>query len=80
MEQQSWAETFDLPVFIRPDTRFLCDHAEFERWSAGRKSLRMEYFYRDMRKKFAVLMEGRSAGWRSVELRQRQQKIASAQL
>jgi len=58
MEQQSWAETFDLPVFIRPDTRFLCNHAEFERWSAGRKSLRMEYFYRDMRKKFAVLMEG----------------------
>ena len=58
MEQQSWAETFDLPVFIRPDTRFLCDHAEFERWSAGRKSLRMEYFYRDMRKKFAVLMKG----------------------
>jgi deoxyribodipyrimidine photolyase-related protein len=58
MEQQSWAEIFDLPVFIRPDNRFLCDHAEFERWSANRKSLRMEYFYRDMRKKYAVLMEG----------------------
>ena len=57
-ELASWAETFGLPVFIRPDTRFLCDHAEFESWSAARKSLRMEYFYRDMRKKYSILMEG----------------------
>ena len=56
-ELECWKEIFELPVFIRPDTRFLCDHAEFESWSYGRKSLRMEYFYREMRKKYSVLME-----------------------
>ena len=57
-ELQSWSDTFNLPVDIRADTRFLCDHAEFETWSAERKSLRMEYFYRDMRKKYSILMDG----------------------
>ena len=57
-ELQSWSDNFNLPVDIRADTRFLCDHAEFETWSAERKSLRMEYFYRDMRKKYSILMDG----------------------
>jgi len=40
------------------DTRFLASHAEFEAWAEGRKSLRMEYFYRDMRRKTGLLMDG----------------------
>ena len=42
----------DLPlrVDMRPDTRFIASHAEFETWAQGRKALRMEYFYRDMRR------------------------------
>ena len=41
-----------------PDDRFLASHAEFEGWAEGRKSLRMEYFYRDMRRKTGLLMAG----------------------
>ena len=47
-----------VPVEIREDDRFLCSHASFESWSKGRKELRMEYFYREMRKKYHVLTEG----------------------
>jgi len=53
----TWAERFDVPVNVLPDDRFLCDHAEFETWADGRKQLRMEYFYRDMRRKSGLLME-----------------------
>ncbi|MEM1075397.1 MAG: cryptochrome/photolyase family protein [Pseudomonadota bacterium] len=47
-----------LAVDILPDHRFLASHGEFESWAAGRKQLRMEYFYRDMRRKTGLLMEG----------------------
>ncbi|WP_299323223.1 cryptochrome/photolyase family protein [Parasphingopyxis sp.] len=53
-----WEEKFGIPVEICPDTRFLCDHAEFEAWAEGRKQLRMEYFYREMRRKTGLLMDG----------------------
>ncbi len=47
-----------IPVNVQPDDRFLASHADFESWAEGRKSLRMEYFYRDMRRKTGLLMEG----------------------
>ncbi|MEO1168082.1 MAG: cryptochrome/photolyase family protein [Pseudomonadota bacterium] len=53
-----WEDKFGIPVEICPDTRFLCDHAEFENWAEGRKQLRMEYFYREMRRKTGLLMDG----------------------
>ncbi|MCG8490778.1 MAG: cryptochrome/photolyase family protein [Sneathiellales bacterium] len=53
---KSWA--FDLPIEIRPDTRFLISKDEFSGWAKGRKQLRMEYFYRDVRRKYSILMEG----------------------
>jgi deoxyribodipyrimidine photolyase-related protein len=40
------------------DDRFLCTHAEFRSWAEGRKELRMEYFYRQMRRKTGLLMNG----------------------
>ena len=40
------------------DRRFLCTHAGFRQWADGRKELRMEYFYRDMRRQTGLLMEG----------------------
>lgn len=46
-----------LPVAQLPDDRFLCSHEAFETWAKGRQSLRMEYFYRDMRRKTGLLME-----------------------
>ena len=45
-----------LPIEIRGDDRFLCNIEEFSNWAQGRKQLRMEYFYRDMRKKYSILM------------------------
>lgn len=48
---------------IRPDRHFLCSTAEFGAWAKGRRQLRMELFYREMRRKTGILMEaGRPAG------------------
>ena len=47
-----------IPVEIREDDRFLCGISEFTSWAKDRKQLRMEYFYREMRKKYNILMEG----------------------
>ncbi len=47
-----------LPVRMVEDDRFLASHAEFDDWAAGRKELRMEWFYREMRRKTGYLMEG----------------------
>jgi deoxyribodipyrimidine photolyase-related protein len=40
------------------DTRFICSHASFRQWASSRKELRMEYFYRDMRRQTGLLMQG----------------------
>lgn len=55
---QTWSETLSCPVDIIPDDRFLASHDAFQAWAAGRKQLRMEYFYRDMRRKTGLLMDG----------------------
>ncbi|MHA7901186.1 MAG: cryptochrome/photolyase family protein [Henriciella sp.] len=55
---KSWQDKFELPVEILPDERFIASHKEFEDWADGRKQLRMEYFYRDMRRKTGLLMDG----------------------
>ena len=47
-----------LELTLLDDTRFIASHADFEAWAKGRKALRMEYFYRDMRRRTALLMEG----------------------
>lgn len=56
-DMKTWADVLGIPVTIRPDDRFLCGIDEFAAWAEGRKQLRMEYFYREMRKKHAVLMQ-----------------------
>lgn len=52
-----WEQDWGVPVDIRPDNRFLCDSDEFKQWAGNRRQLRMEYFYRDMRKKHGILIE-----------------------
>jgi deoxyribodipyrimidine photolyase-related protein len=60
---EAWETIFGVPVEIRPDTRFIASHAEFAAWSEDRKQLRMEYFYRDMRRKTGLLLDdGKPAG------------------
>ncbi len=50
----------DLPLTVTSlaDDRFLCSEAAFTAWASDRKQLRMEYFYRDMRRKTGLLMAG----------------------
>lgn len=55
-DMKGW--NFQSPLDIRIDDRFLCTHQEFANWADGRKQLRMEYFYREMRKKYNILMNG----------------------
>ncbi|MEM8784941.1 MAG: cryptochrome/photolyase family protein [Pseudomonadota bacterium] len=55
---KTWKKTLEKPVDIRPDGRFLCTHDTFAAWAKGRKALRMEYFYRDMRRSTGLLMDG----------------------
>jgi deoxyribodipyrimidine photolyase-related protein len=45
-------------IEFREDRHFLCTRAMFEAHAKGRKQLRMEYFYREMRQRHQVLMEG----------------------
>lgn len=44
-------------VEIRQDTHFYCSHEEFKEWVANKKELRLEYFYRLMRKTHGVLID-----------------------
>lgn len=54
----AWADDLGLPVDIIADDRFIATRAEFAAWAKDRKQLRMEYFYRDMRRKTGLLMDG----------------------
>ncbi len=47
-----------LETTLHEDDRFLASHADFEAWAEGRKQLRMEWFYREMRRKTGLLMDG----------------------
>ena len=54
----------DVQLAIRDDTHFMCSRADFMRYAADgkngpKKELRMEFFYRDLRKKYDVLMNGK---------------------
>lgn len=52
------AANLGVSLEIRQDRHFLCTHEEFAQHAEGRKQLRMEYFYREMRRKTGVLVEG----------------------
>jgi deoxyribodipyrimidine photolyase-related protein len=64
-DMQSWPHDLGVDVQHLEDTRFLSSHAEFQLWAKGRKQLRMEFFYREMRRKTGLLMqEDQPAGGR----------------
>ena len=52
------ADAAGVPLDVRDDDHFLCSDTEFAAHARGRKQLRMEYFYREMRKRHHVLMDG----------------------
>jgi deoxyribodipyrimidine photolyase-related protein len=43
---------------LLPDRHFLCSHEDFAAHAKGRRQLRMEFFYREMRERHRVLMDG----------------------
>lgn len=47
-----------IAIDVRDDRHFFCSVHEFAAHAKGRKQLRMEYFYRDMRRRHRVLMDG----------------------
>lgn len=55
---KGWQKAFDLPVSICEDDRFLCSIGAFKQWAGEKKQLRMEYFYREMRRRYHILMDG----------------------
>ena len=55
---EEWPDKFDCEVQILPDDRFIASTAEFREWAEDRDTLRMEFFYREMRRKTGLLMDG----------------------
>jgi len=56
---EATAQALGVPLTVHEDDHFLCSRAEFARWARGRSELRMEFFYREMRRRHGVLMAGR---------------------
>jgi deoxyribodipyrimidine photolyase-related protein len=51
------ARELSIKLEMREDDHFYCSHQEFVAWSAGKKELRLEYFYRLMRKTHQILVD-----------------------
>ncbi len=49
----------NLPLDLRDDTHFFSTVREFAAHAKGRKQLRLEYWYRELRHKHGILMEGK---------------------
>ena len=59
----AWGNRAETKFELVEDDRFLATHAFFEQWAKGRKTLRMEFFYREMRRAHDLLLEdGAPAG------------------
>lgn len=53
---RAWPDALGLPVEIRVDDRFFCSTHQFAQWAGSKRQLRMEHFYRTMRREHGVLM------------------------
>lgn len=54
---QACAQQTNTTLIVRDDTHFMCSQADFRHWAGHSKTLRMEFFYRNMRKQHQVLMQ-----------------------
>lgn len=54
------AQALNIELLMHDDVHFYCSNAEFKDWAANKKELRLEYFYRYMRKKHRILMDDSS--------------------
>ena len=53
------AKKYHLPLEVRDDTHFFSTVREFAEHAKGRKQLRQEFFYRELRQKTGILMDGK---------------------
>ncbi|MEY3409178.1 MAG: hypothetical protein RIS02_905 [Pseudomonadota bacterium] len=53
------AKQHGLPLEVRDDTHFFSTVREFAEHAKGRKQLRQEFFYRELRQKTGILMDGK---------------------
>ena len=51
------AQDLNIALDMREDNHFYCSHQEFLAWATGKKELRLEYFYRLMRKTHHILVD-----------------------
>jgi deoxyribodipyrimidine photolyase-related protein len=56
--QRRWATLTGRPTQILPDTRFIDTRADFADWARNRKRLVMEDYYRLLRRRTGILMDG----------------------
>ncbi len=54
---RQWSTQLPVPLEVRDDDRFFCSRPRFAQWAEGRKSYRMEFFYREMRRETGLLMK-----------------------
>ncbi len=52
------AQDSALRLEVREDDRFLCSHGAFRDWARSKQTLRLEHFYRHMRQRTGLLMDG----------------------
>ena len=57
-EIRAAADGADVPLELRPDDHFFVSPEEFSQWARGRRELRLEHFYRWMRRRTGLLMDG----------------------
>lgn len=57
-ELKNISKKFVIPLEFRSDTHFMCSTEEFAKYAQSKNNLIMEYFYREMRKRNHVLMDG----------------------
>jgi deoxyribodipyrimidine photolyase-related protein len=50
-------QDLNIELDMREDNHFYCSHQEFLAWATGKKELRLEYFYRLMRKTHHILVD-----------------------
>lgn len=53
-----FCQIHSIELIVLKDTKFICSNEDFQSWSAGKKSLIQEFFYRWVRKKYSILMDG----------------------
>ncbi len=59
-ELKTLAKDLNLLLELRRDHYFLSSIADFREFSQGKKQIRMEFFYREMRRKYSILMDGKN--------------------